>query len=127
MGRMNWVQRVLADSGDDTRFRSGMAMILAPLIALVPPLSGRMDALTFLMVATFGSVVVLPLWRQVGEPLNKPGSIIAFLGLLIGPLVVARMSSALAIWTYLGAWGFTLALMRFVTRWRDPMGGAPDR
>jgi hypothetical protein len=123
---MDWARRLLTDSGDDSRFRAGLGVILATCLAVIPLLSGRMDTRTFLTVALLGSIVVLPFWRRVGEPLNRSGSIVAFLGILIGPLAVGRMFSGLAILTYLGAWTFTLAVMRLLTGWRDPIERAPD-
>jgi hypothetical protein len=126
MSPMNWARRLLSDSGDDTRFRSGLGLILATCMALLPPVSGRMDMPTFLAVALVGAVVVLPFWREIGEPRDNPRSIIAFLVTVIGVFAIARTFSALAISTYLGGWAFTLSLMRFLTGWRDPLGPAPD-
>ncbi|MBA3878011.1 MAG: hypothetical protein C0498_14025 [Anaerolinea sp.] len=89
------------------------------MVGLIPLLAGRMDVQTFLIVSLVGSMVILPVWRQAGETLNSPRAMIGFFQLVVGPVVIGRVFSGLAILTYLGAWGCTLSVMRFVTRWRD--------
>jgi hypothetical protein len=104
---------------DDDRLRSGLAIILGSCIALLPLLVGWMDLSTTLIVWAIGAVVCLPVWRAAGGPLNTPMGAIGFLELVIGPIVIGALFSAAAILAYLGAWGVTLATMRFVTGWRD--------
>jgi hypothetical protein len=78
-----------------------------------------MDVPTLLIVAAIGGLVILPFWRYAGGPLNSPIAIFVFLELVVGPMVIGRLFSALAIWTYIGGWVCTLAFMRLATGWRD--------
>lgn len=104
---------------DDSRLRSASGVVLGTLLALLPLLIGRMDVETWLLVSFIGAIVILPVWRVVGGPISTPRGMIGFLQLVIGPIVIARMFSGIAIWTYLGAWFCTLGMLRFVTGWRD--------
>lgn len=105
------------DSAD--RLRWGLGVLLAALALLLPLLVGRMDVPTLLIVAAIGGFAILPFWRYAGGSLKSPIALFVYLELLIGPIVIALLFSALAIWTYIGAWLFTLGLMRFATDWRD--------
>ena len=87
---------------------------------LTPMLAFGQDGATTILVAAIGAVVILPVWRSAGESLKGPIAIIAFLELVLGPIVIGRLFSAAAILTYLGALGGTLGFLRFATRWRDP-------
>lgn len=105
---------VLLDLKDDDRFRAALASFLGGTVAVLPLLAGLIDAWSFLIAALIGSLGVLPIWRQVGVPLNRPLPLIAFGWLfIVGPAIVLRALSLLAFWTYLGAWVFTLGVLRF--------------
>jgi hypothetical protein len=105
---------VSLDLNDDDRFRAAWACFLGGTVAVLPLLAGLIDAWSFLIAALIGSVGVLPIWRQVGEPLNRPLPLIAFGWLfIVGPAIVLQALSLLAFWTYLGAWAFTLGVLRF--------------
>jgi len=86
---------------------------------MLPLLVGRMDVPTLLIVAAIGGLAILPFWRYAGESLKSPIAVLVFLELVVGPIVIGRLFSALAIWTYIGAWVCTLGFMRFATGWRD--------
>ena len=109
---------------DDDRLRSGLAIILGGCFALLPLLAGWLDLSTTLIVWAIGAVACLPVWRHVGGPLNTPMRASAFLSLVIGFIVIGGLFSAAATLAYIGAWGGTLATMRFITDWRDT-GAAP--
>jgi hypothetical protein len=105
---------VLLDLKDDDRFRAALASFLGGTVAVLPLLVGVIDAWSFLIAALIGSLGVLPIWRQVGEPLHRPLPLIAFGWLfIVGPAIVIRALSLLAFWTYLGAWVFALGVLRF--------------
>ena len=104
---------------DDERLRYGLGVVLGALFVLLPMLIGRMDVETLLLVSAIGAIVILPVWRDVGGPLNTPRGLIGFLQLVIGPIIIARVFSGPAIWTYVGAWLCTLGVMRLATGWRD--------
>ena len=105
--------------GDD-RLRSGLAVVLGSFMLFTPMLAFGQDGATTILVAAIGAVVILPVWRSAGEALTGPIAIIAFLELVLGPIVIGGLFSAAAILTYLGAWGGTLGFLRFTTGWRDP-------
>jgi hypothetical protein len=99
---------------DDARLRAALASFLGGTVAVLPLLAGLIDAWSFLIAALIGSLGVLPIWRQVGAPLNRPLPLIAFGWLfIVGPAVVLQALSLLAFWTYMGAWVFTLGVLRF--------------
>ena len=99
---------------EDDRFRAALASFLGGTVGVLPLLAGLIDPWSFLVAALIGSLGVLPIWRQVGEPLNRPLPLIAFGWLfIVGPAIVIRTLSLLAFWTYLGAWVFTLGALRF--------------
>jgi hypothetical protein len=99
---------------DDDRFRAAFAIVLGGICAVLPLLIGLIDAWTFLIASVIGSLGILPIWRQVGTPLNRPLPLIAFGWLfIVGPGIVLRTLSLLAFWSYLGAWVFTLGVLRF--------------
>ena len=104
---------------DEDQLRAGSAILLGACALLLPVLVGRMDVPTLLIVAAIGGLAILPFWRYAGGSLKSPLGLVAFLGLAIGPMVVGRLFSAWAIWTYLGAWVCTLGFMRLMTGWRD--------
>jgi len=104
----------LLDLKDDDRFSAALASFLGGTVAVLPLLAGLIDAWSFLIAALIGSLGILPIWRQVGEPLNRPLPLIAYGWLfIVGPAIVFRALSLLAFWTYLGAWVFTLGVLRF--------------
>ena len=51
-------------------------------------------------------------WRSAGAAITSPMAIIAFLELVVGPIVIGALFSAAAILTYIGAWGSTLGFLR---------------
>src|SRR6186997_855949 len=104
---------------DDDRLRSGLAIIRGCCFALLPLLAGWLDLSTTLIVWAIGAIAILPVWRHAGQPLVTAPSAIAFLSLVIGSFLIGWLFSAGAILAYLGAWGGTLAGMRFITGWRD--------
>ena len=104
---------------DDDHLRSGLAIILGGCFALYPLLAGYLDLSTTLVVWAIGAVAILPVWRYAGAALSSPIPVIAFLTLVVGTFVIGAQFSRPAILAYLGAWGGTLAAMRFVTGWRD--------
>jgi hypothetical protein len=98
---------------DDDRFRAALAIVLGGIVAVVPLLIGLIDAWTFLIAGVIGSLGILPIWRQVGAPLNRPLPLIAFIWLfVVGPAIVLWALSLVAFWTFLGAWVFTLGVLR---------------
>jgi hypothetical protein len=103
----------------EDQLRAGSGLLLGALTLLLPLVVGRMDVPTTMVVAAIGGLVILPFWRDVGGPLTSPVAIFAFLEVVIGPMVIGRLFSALAIWTYIGGWLCTLAFMRLATGWRD--------
>lgn len=107
-----------ASDGDD-RLRSALGALLGALALSLPILIGRMDLPTLLIVSAIGGLAILPVWRYAGGRLNSPLAIVAFLEIVVGPIVIALLFSGLAIWTYIGAWAVTLSVMRFATGWRD--------
>ncbi len=118
---MNLVRRVLTETGDDGRFRSGLGVILGACIAILPLLFGMLDARTFLIAALIGIIVIAPLWRFVGEPFDGPLPIIAFVAFVIASVIVLRQLPGPALFVFLGAFTFTLGLLRFVKGWRNPV------
>ena len=105
---------------DDDRLRSGLAAVLAGCLLLLPMLAWGQDGATTILLAAIGAVVILPVWRSAGAALTGPIAIVAFLELVVGPIVIGRLFSAAAILTYLGAWACTLGFLRFATGWREP-------
>jgi hypothetical protein len=112
---------LLQEDHDEGHFRNVWATILGGTIAVLPLLVGMMELETFLIAATVGALVTLPLWRFVGGPLTRPASIIAMVVLfVVAPALVLRNLPYLAIWTYVGAWVCTLGALRLTTGWKDP-------
>ena len=105
---------------DDDRLRSGLAVVLGGCVLLLPMLAWGQDGATTILVAAIGAVVILPVWRSAGAAITSPMAIIAFLELVLGPIVIGALFSAAAILTYIGAWGSTLGFLRSATKWRDP-------
>ena len=103
----------------EDQLRAGSALLLGACVLMLPILVGRMDVPTWLIVAAIGGFAILPFWRYAGGALSSPVAFVPFLELVIGPIVIAALFSALAIWTYIGAWVFTLGLLRLATGWRD--------
>ena len=93
--------------------------MLGGCLTLFPLLTGRGDVPTTLVVAAIAGAAILPVWRHAGQALTTPVTFIPLLEIVIGPIVIARLFSALAAITYIGAWAGTLGLARFVTGWRD--------
>ena len=125
---MNRVRRVLTDTDDDGRYRSGLAAIGGACIATLPLLFGMVDAKTTLIAALIGSIVAVvsvPLWRSVGEALDGPMTIITFLAFLIAMVVVMRELPRLAFWVFIGGWAFTLGVLRIANGWRNRVPLAP--
>ena len=125
---MNWMRRVLTDTEDDGRYRPGLGAILGASIAILTLLFGMVDAGTFLIAALIGSFVVAPLWRFVGEDLDRPLPIIAYVAFLIASVIVVRQLPGLAFAVFLGGFTFTLGVLRFAKGWRNPIprGPAPE-
>lgn len=103
----------------EDQLRAGSAVLLGACALLLPLLIGRMAVPTVLVVAAIGAFAILPFWRYAGGSLKSPIAVLVFLELVLGPIVVGRLFSALAIWTYIGAWVCTLGFMRLATGWRD--------
>jgi hypothetical protein len=122
---MNWARRVLTDTDDDGRFRSGLAAILGASIAILSLLFGLVDAETFLIAAPAGFIVVAPLWRFVGEDLNRPMPIFAFVAFLVASVIVLRQLPGLAFAVFIGSFTFTLGVLRFANGWRNPVPRTP--
>ena len=122
---MNWARRVLTDTDDDGRYRSGLGAVFGACIAILALLFGMVDAKTFLIAALIGSIVVAPLWWFFGEDLDRPLPIIAFVAFLIALVIVARELPGPAIFVFLGGFTFTLGVLRFVNGWRNPVPLAP--
>lgn len=111
-------QMKIKDITED-QLRAGSAVLLGACALLLPLLVGRMDVPTLLIVSAIGGFAILPLWRYAGASLTSPLALVLFLELVIGPIVIGRLFSALAIWTFIGAWVCTLGIMRLATGWRD--------
>ena len=122
---MSWVRRVLTDTEDDGRYRSGLGVILGACFVILPLLFGTLDAETALIAALIGSIVVAPLWRFVGESLDRPATIITYVVFLIASVIVLRQLHGVAFFAFLGGYGFTLSVLRFVNGWRNPVPAAP--
>jgi hypothetical protein len=125
---MNWVRRVLTDTDDDGRYRSGLGAILGACIATVPLLFGMLDAKTALIATLIGSivaVVAVPLWRFAGGAMDGPKTIITYVAFLVASVVVLRQLPGLAFLVFLGGFTFTLGVLRFVNGWRNPVPLAP--
>jgi hypothetical protein len=125
---MDRVRRVLRDTEDDGRYRSGLGAILGACIAILPLLFGMLDAETALIAALIGSVVAVvavPLWRVAGGALDRPVTMIAYVGFLVASVVVLRRLPGLAFFVFLGGFTFTLSVLRFVTGWRNPVPVSP--
>ena len=100
---------------DDDRFRAALAIVLGGIVAVLPLLVGLIDAWAFLIAGVIGSLGILPIWRQVGAPLKRPLPLIAFIWLfVVGPAIVIWALSLVAFWTFLGAWVFTLGVLRLL-------------
>jgi hypothetical protein len=104
---------------NEDQLRAASAVLLGACLLLLPLLVGRMDVPTLLIVSAIGGLAILPFWRYAGGSLKSPIALFVFLEIVIGPIVIGLLFSALAIWTYLGAWACTLGFMRFATGWRD--------
>jgi hypothetical protein len=125
---MDWVRRVLRDTEDDGRYRSGLGAILGGCIAMLPLLFGMLDAETALIATLIGSVVAVvavALWRPAGGALDGPMTIIAYVAFLVASVVVVRQLPVLAFFVFLGGFTFTLSVLRLVTGWRNPVPVAP--
>ena len=122
---MHWARRVLTDTDDDGRYRSGLGAILGASIAILTLLFGMVDVETFLIAALIGAIVVAPLWRFVGEDLNRPLPIIPYVAFLIASVIVVRQLPGLAFFVFLGGFSFTLGVLRFANGWRNPVPRAP--
>jgi hypothetical protein len=108
---------VLQEDHDESHFRNVWGTILGGTIAVLPLLVEMMELETFLIAAAIGVMVILPLWPFIGGPLTRPAWFIAMVALLVvGPTLVLRNLPYLAIWTYVGAWAFTLGALRLTTR-----------
>ena len=122
---MKWARRVLTDTDDDGRYRSGLGAILGACIATLTLLFGLVGAQTFLIAALIGAIVVAPLWRFVGEALDRPLPIIAYVAFVIASVIVVRQLPGLAFAVFIGSFTFTLGVLRFATGWRNPVPRTP--
>ena len=124
---MNWMRRVLTDTEDDGRYRSGLGAILGACIVILPLLFGMLDAETVLIATLIGSIVVAPLWR-LGETFDGPLTVISYVAFLIASVIVLRQLPGLAFFVFLGGFTFTLGVLRFAKGWRNPIprGPAPE-
>ena len=121
---MSWVRRVLTDTEDDGRYRSGLGALIGACTVIVPLLFGRVGAEAALIAALSGSVmavVAVPLWRPTGGALDGPMTIIANVAFLVAAVVVLRQLSGLAFFVFVGGFTFTLSVLRFMSGWRNPV------
>jgi hypothetical protein len=115
-----WQRLVATARGiSDDRIASGGAVILGTLVGLLPLLTGRSDIATTLLVFAIGGLLILPIWRSVGQDLRSWRGLVAFVAFLAGTFVVARLFGRAAILTYYGGFACTLGFLRFATNWRD--------
>ena len=124
---MNWLRRVLTDTEDDGRFRSGLGAILGACIVILPLLFGRLNAETVLIAAFIGSVVAVvavPLWRSAKGAQDGPMTFIAYVAIAVGSVVIWRQLPGLAFFAFVGGFTFALSVLRFVTGWRNPVAVA---
>ena len=121
MWSMSWVRRVLTDTEDDGRFRSALGLVLGACLASLPLLFGALNAETSVLAALIGAVVAAPFWRFVGETIDGPVAIVAFVVFLAASLVVLRQLPSLAFPVFLGGYGFTLSALRFIAGWQHPV------
>jgi hypothetical protein len=117
---MNWVRRVLTDTEDDGRYRSGLGAIVGACIVILPLVFGMLDAGAVLIAMLIGSIVLAPLWR-LGETFNGPLTVISYVAFLIASVIVLRQLPGLAFFVFLGGFTFTLSVLRFVNGWRNPV------
>jgi hypothetical protein len=125
---MNWVRRVLTDTDDDGRYRSGLAAILGASMVTLPLLLGTLDARTALIATLIGSIVAVaavPLWRSTEGASDGPMTIITYVAFLVALVVVLRLLPGLAFFVFLGGYAFTLGVLRFVNGWRNPVPLTP--
>ena len=122
---MNWVRRVLTDTEDDGRYRSVFGAILGACIVTLPLVFGQLHAETALIAVLIGSIVAAPLWRFVGETLDRPLTIITYVAFLVASVIVVRLLPGLAYFAFLGGFTFTVSVLRFVNGWRNPVPFAP--
>lgn len=122
---MDWVRRVLTDTDDDGRYRSGLGAIFGACVMTMPLLFGMLDGETVLIALLVGSIVAAPLWRFVGEALDRPATIITYVAFLVASVVVMRQLPGLAFFVFLGGFTFTVSVLRFVNGWRNPVPFAP--
>jgi hypothetical protein len=123
---MSWVRRVLTDTDDDGRYRSGLGIIAGASLAILPLLFGSLDAATSLTAALVGAIVIVPFWRFTGEPSRSPLAIIGYIAFFIAALIVLRQLPGLAFFVFLGGYVFTLSLLRFANGWRNPVPLSPE-
>jgi hypothetical protein len=121
---MNWVRRVLTDTEDDGRYRSGLGAIVGACVVILPLVFGRMGAEAALIATLIGSVVAIvavPLWRFVGETFDGPLTVISYVAFLLASVIVLRQLPGMAFFVFLGGFTFTLSVLRFVNGWRNPV------
>ena len=116
---MEWMRRVLTDTDDDGRYRSGLGAILGACLVTLPWLFGMEDAEAIVVAALIGFIVAAT-WR-IGEAFGAPATIISYVAFLIGLVVVLRQLPGLALFAFLGGFALTLSLLRFVGGWRNPV------
>ena len=124
---MAWVRRVLTDTDDDGRYRSGLGAILGAFLSTLPLLFGMVDAETALIATLIGSVVAVvavPLWRA-GGALDGPMTIVTYVAFLVASVIVLRQLPGSAFFVFLGGFTFTLSVFRFVNGWRNPVPLTP--
>lgn len=119
------MRRVLTDTEDDGRYRSGLGAIFGACIVPMPLLFGMLNAETVLIALLVGSILAAPLWRFVGEALDRPSTIITYVAFLVASVVVMRQLPGLAFFVFLGGFTFTLSVLRFANGWRNPVPLAP--
>jgi len=122
---MNRVRRVLTDTDDDGRYRSGLGAILGACIVTLPLLFGVLDAETVLIATLIGSIVVAPLFRFAEETSNTPLTVIAYVAFLVALVIVLRQLPGLAAFVFVGGFASMLGVLRFVNGWRNPVPVAP--
>jgi hypothetical protein len=124
MGAMNWVRRVLTETGDDGRFRSGSAVILGACFVILPLLLAVLDAESVLVATLIGSGVAV-LWF-VGETFVRWVTIVAFAAFALGSGMVIQQLPSPAIAVFLGGFALTLGACRFLSGWSHPLVPAAE-
>jgi len=105
------------NNGDSLRWALGA--VLGGLVALLPLLTGGLDASTTAIVSVIAAFAILPVGRHAGAPLNKPVALLPLLELMFGPALAAHFFSIGGGITFMGAWFLALGVIRLAAGWQD--------